>query len=442
MTTTAHSVSTPVGEVASARAAVGELVEQMWAAKPAEVLLAVNREIEQLRSTLAAVQAQVATEIEATEAHKSDGWASAGDYLTAVSGGRRSAGRRLLHTAAALVAERPATFAALQAGRVSFDQCEVVVRCVDLLPVDARLREAAERFLLEHAEALNATDLDKLARQLLEVLDPDGTAKREEKKLDKLERSAHLNRFLAIVEDGLGGVRLRGRGTVEDAAVVKAALAALSAPQPSTDPECGLEGRDPRDHGARTWDALVEACQRLADAAVLPGDHGMKPRVIVTIDYQQLRAGVGAGVLTTGERLSVAAVRKIGCDADVLPVVVGGAGEVLDVGRRQRLVSTVLWLALLARDRHCAFPGCRRPPLACDAHHIRHWADGGRTSLDNLVMLCRAHHTLIHTTPWQVRLNPVDRLPEFRPPPGRRLAGDLRDRHARDDWIRERRPRE
>ena len=65
------------------------------------------------------------------------------------------------------------------------------------------------------------------------------------------------------------------------------------------------------------------------------------------------------------------------------------------------------------------FPGCTRPPVACDAHHLQHWADGGATALDNLVLLCRAHHTTLHTTPWQVRLRRDDRRPEFVPPPGR-----------------------
>ena len=129
---------------------------------------------------------------------------------------------------------------------------------------------------MQKAAVLNASDLQKAADHLLEVLDPDGHAAAEERALDRLERSAHLNRFLTIVEDGLGGVRLRGRGTVEDAAVIKAALASLSAPSPAdpagthgtSDPDtghgCGTDGRDTRDHGARTWDALVEACQRLA----------------------------------------------------------------------------------------------------------------------------------------------------------------------------------
>jgi hypothetical protein len=64
-------------------------------------------------------------------------------------------------------------------------------------------------------------------------------------------------------------------------------------------------------------------------------------------------------------------------------------------------------------------PGCNRPPVACDAHHLRHWVDGGATALDNLVLLCRAHHTTVHATPWQVRLRRDDRRPESLPPPGR-----------------------
>jgi hypothetical protein len=84
-------------------------------------------------------------------------------------------------------------------------------------------------------------------------------------------------------------------------------------------------------------------------------------------------------------------------------------------------------------------------PVACDAHHVVHWADGGGTDLANLVLLCRAHHRVIHTTGWEVRISPRDRQPEFRPPPGRhrtseRLRSGL-DPDA-DGWGRERHPRD
>jgi hypothetical protein len=98
-------------------------------------------------------------------------------------------------------------------------------------------------------------------------------------------------------------------------------------------------------------------------------------------------------------------------------VALGTDGEVLDVGRASRLVTPALWRALVARDKHCTHPGCTRPPAMCHAHHIIHWADGGTTSLDNLVLVCGEHHRVLHHTPWQVRLNPVDQRPEFLPPP-------------------------
>ena len=118
-------------------------------------------------------------------------------------------------------------------------------------------------------------------------------------------------------------------------------------------------------------------------------------------------------------------VRHVLLDAD---------GCVLDVGRRHRLVTPTIWTALVARDRHCAFPSCTRPPVMCHAHHIRHWTHGGPTSLDNLVLLCGHHHRTIHHTPWQIRLNPDDHRPEFLPPP----------KHARPapEWIRHRPRRE
>ena len=258
MTSNAPAPHTPAGVLEQARAQVLTLTEQLWAAKTPADLLEANLAIEKLRSTLAAVQAQVAVEIDAVEAQKADGWASAADYLTRTCGGRQAAGRRLLHTATALTTGgRDATREALAAGQVSPEHAEVIVACLDLLPVDGELRAVGEKFLLEHAAALNATELDKLGHQLLEVLDPDGVAAREEKKLHRHERSAHLNRFLAFVHDGLGGVRVKGRGTVEDAAVIQTALQSLAAPAPAragtaeaacadcaTDPE-PAQGRGP-----------------------------------------------------------------------------------------------------------------------------------------------------------------------------------------------------
>jgi hypothetical protein len=127
-------------------------------------------------------------------------------------------------------------------------------------------------------------------------------------------------------------------------------------------------------------------------------------------------------------------VRRLACDADLIPVALGTRGEVLDVGRTHRLITPALWRALVCRDAHCAFPGCTRPPVMGHAHHIVHWADGGGTCLANLVLLCGHHHRTIHHTPWQVRINPHDGRPEFQPPPrpGQPPPGWTRHRPRRE----------
>ena len=85
------------------------------------------------------------------------------------------------------------------------------------------------------------------------------------------------------------------------------------------------------------------------------------------------------------------------CDAGVIPVVLGGAGEVLDLGRAVRLFTAAQTRRLWLRDRHCTYPGCGMPPQWCDAHHLGHWADGGPSDLANAALLCERHHTIVHT---------------------------------------------
>jgi hypothetical protein len=176
-------------------------------------------------------------------------------------------------------------------------------------------------------------------------------------------------------------------------------------------------------------DALLELVQRAESADVLPDSHGTTPRLTLTMDLEHLRQLTGSATTLTGESLSAAAVRRLACDTEVIPIVLGSNSEVLDVGRTQRLVTAAIWKALVTRDKHCRFPGCTRAPIACDAHHIRHWINGGPTSLANLVLLCRAHHTAVHNGPWLIGVRPggeisfelprgVDRhVPSQRQPP-------------------------
>jgi predicted restriction endonuclease len=98
----------------------------------------------------------------------------------------------------------------------------------------------------------------------------------------------------------------------------------------------------------------------------------------------------------------------------VIRVVLDRKSVPLDLGQAVRVVTATQREALIIRDHGCAFPGCHLPARWTDAHHIIHWKDGGPTDLDNLVLLCRRHHTLLHKSEWQIQV--VDRIPYFQPP--------------------------
>ena len=118
---------------------------------------------------------------------------------------------------------------------------------------------------------------------------------------------------------------------------------------------------------------------------------------MVTIDLDTLRrTRRGAGVTLAGELLTTDTVRRLACDAELIPMVLGSAGQVLDHGTAVRLFTPAQVRHLWLRDGGCTFPGCSKPPQWADAHHLIHWADGGATDLANAALLCRAHHTVVH----------------------------------------------
>src|SRR5665811_22416 len=194
-----------------------------------------------------------------------------------------------------------------------------------------------------------------------------------------------------------GMVAISGQLDPESGAVLTAALDPLSKPNPCAPNPCETNGgRDPRQADRRRADALIELCRR-ATAAGSNAPTTTKAQIVVTIGYDQLAGAVrGSGTTLAGQVLSPQTVRKLACDAAIIPMVLGSQGQPLDVGRTKRLVTPALLAALWARDKGCTYPGCGRPPQWADAHHVKHWIDGGTTSLLNLVLLCGYHHTFVH----------------------------------------------
>jgi hypothetical protein len=124
----------------------------------------------------------------------------------------------------------------------------------------------------------------------------------------------------------------------------------------------------------------------------------------VTIDFNDLAAATvnATGSLVFGGNLSAATVRRLACDAEILPIVLGSKSQPLDVGTSQRLVTRPMRRALNARDKGCVV--CGAPPVQCEAHHIVPWLSGGITAVSNLALLCKRHHLDLHSGHWQIRI--------------------------------------
>jgi hypothetical protein len=213
-----------------------------------------------------------------------------------------------------------------------------------------------------------------------------------------------------------GMVSMRGTLDPEGAAVVKSAIDSFSKPCPTRDQHGHTLDPDPRSPATRRMDALLDVIGRGVSAPDgAPSTD--KAKVVVLIDHDTLLGQVGGddngrehsldhdrgrahqrgtGRTLTGDVLSPEVVRRLACDAAIIPMVLGSQSEPLDVGREKRLVTRGLRLALISRDQGCSYPGCTMPPQWTDAHHVTHWIRGGTTSLLTTALLCRRHHTHVH----------------------------------------------
>ena len=163
-----------------------------------------------------------------------------------------------------------------------------------------------------------------------------------------------------------------------------------------TDPS-NLDGSDARSAPQRNADAFTDICQFFLDhnnSTETSG--GEKPHITVTVDYRILSGDLERLPEIDGVAVGPETLRRITCDAGIIPMVLGTDSEVLDLGRKTRTIPSAIRRALDHRDAGCTWRGCTAPASWTDAHHIVHWADGGPTSVDNLVLLCRRHHTATH----------------------------------------------
>jgi hypothetical protein len=298
------------------------------------------------------------------------------------------------------LAELPAIHEAFACGELSYAKVRALTRVAT---------PANEEELLALARCLTASQLERAVRAYRRV---------------STEQAAALQdlAYVGYGWDENGVFVLRARLAPEDGAVL---LRALEAARDRLQERAWDEERGSAEPRTVRRPTSAEALVSLADMALADekGDRSGGERYQVVVHVE---AAEGACALEDGPALSEETARRVACDASLVELRERD-GEPLSVGRRTRTVPARMRRALQARDRGCQFPGCENRRFL-DAHHIEHWARGGETKLENLVLLCRRHHTVVHEGGYSVDLtdgdlsfrnrwgNPIDPVP--RPPPG------------------------
>ena len=321
-----------------------------------------------------------------------------------LAGGGRRASRDAETAArrAGVCEQMPGLHDALAGGEVSAGHVDAVARAAAQLDDAGRAElRVLEASLVGSAKALPVESFERECRDLARILSRDDGVSR----LDRLRAQRRVRRWVDR-QSGMGKTLLE-LDPESDARVWTAINGALAAE------------RAKRQEPDTNWDHLT------ADAVVnlLTGAQSLDPRVpevSVLIDLATLRDGLrDHSVCETadGTPLPPDIIRRLGCDADIIPVVLGGHGEALDVGRQQRLANRQQRRALRAMYRTCAHPDCHVAFEQCRIHHVAWWDRRGPTDLANLLPLCSLHHHLVHEGGWTLTINP-DRIITLRRPDG------------------------
>ena len=370
-------------------------------------------------------EAESRGEITASQAGSTAGWvAEHAPTLAAGSGAGQVA--RLVRECAR--PDMTIVQAAAVSGQVSVSTALTVVS--EFARLKPRLREEAAPTVLQGLLDMGIADGPKGVRSLRPaLLAAHGADGEFQADADTAERLVSLSRPST---DELGALTYQLILDPVGAAALEAAIGPLSAPVPGPDSE-----RDPRSPQLRRGQALIEVCRRATSAGDRPPS-GVKTTLMLTMSYDDLAARTGAatviGSAQGGSLIAPETVRRLACDATIIPTVLGGRGEILDQGRSTRLATPGQLAALWLRDAGCSFPGCTTPAQWCDAHHLVHWADGGTSDLNNLALLCGRHHSVVHrdhlighvtdanavtgAVTWNVIPGSYDRRHHTIPPPG------------------------
>ena len=393
-----------VAAVAALRAVLTEVADLepgfMPTAEKKAALLALDRvgsQVEELRLRVLAAADDVAVD---------EGARDVAAWLAHHARRDRGQARRDLRLARRLDTRWHRVGRALREATANRAQVEVIVRALDDLPpdLDRDLVARAEERLVAEAARFGPRQLRILGRRILDVVAPEVAEDHERRALEREE--AHAAAVTALRSrrrgDGTTDLHLRVADLVADRLLTY--LEAFTSPRQTPG------DRRPYDQKlGHAFGAFLET----VDPARLPLHGGDATTMILTIDHQTLLEGLaGAGVALVGdEPISPGQARRLACTANLLPAVLGGDSEILDLGRAQRLFKPAQRKAMALRDVTCRAEGCEIPAAWCEAHHLANpWTRGGRTDLADGALLCNWHHHRAHDHRYDTRILPTGEL--------------------------------
>jgi hypothetical protein len=384
MTTPRHRVTTAVTRMRAEADAVADA--SVWS-MDAEDTAATLIELHRLEAQVCELEARVAAHADSNGLGREVGASSTAAWLAHATRQTRGAARATVELGHDLE-QHPLTRDALAAGELGAAQVRPILTWVGRLPagLGRDLVEKAERHLLDRAGEHHAKDLNRLGKRLFEVVAPDLADAEEARLLAREEAKAVKTTYLTGYDDGHGRAHFTGVISSYHWAALRKALGAVMAPKHQNATLGAGASRTSRELSSpeALGQALCEYIERYPTDR-LPKTGGINATLVVTIDHQTLLGDLEkAGVLDTGERISPALARRLACEAGIVPAVMGGASQPLDLGRKRRLFSDYQRLAMFLRDRGCRAEGCDRV-TALHAHHKTRWTDGGTTDLNHAV---------------------------------------------------------
>jgi hypothetical protein len=406
--------SHPVAEFAGRlRARLDQLGEvSTWTMRPEEQRLALT-DLAQAEAQLAALRLRLLAEADRSDATADQAACSSADWLAATTRQTRIACRSDLKLAKA-VDDYVVLREAMTHGAVNEAQCRAIVKSLEQLPTSGEFATSAEQRLRaeEHLVGLaahhDAHELRLLGRHLFEVVAPDLAERYLGQVLEAEEAAAARRTSLEMREDDQGLCHGTFRIPTLHGQMLKKFIQSLTSPARSTPSDI-----DPAlPTAVRQGVALCQLLEAIP-GTWLPKAGGASATVVVTMTLDQLLGALdAAGVcaLDTGGMISATEARRLACAAGVLPAVLGGKGQVLDVGRRRRFHSEAQRVAMALRDGGCTEMDCDRPPSMCHAHHDIPWSEGGNTDVEHGRLLCGHHHRRIHDHRYRVDRHPDGRV--------------------------------